>query len=449
MSDEKEDDEKQILRLLNFASNSSKQNDQCCDCGLFPLEPDNTFVATPLASFDFAAFVCNECAKVHMNLQQQDKNESESDEKKTSHSTTTAVHPLTRTPWSASEVSSIIDAGGNKKALKLLEHHIPKKVRAFRPVPDSLTQVRTQWIRAKYHQRLFTVPLAFSSSKAISFSAPPVVLPVRLVDYFVMIGPKEESKSNDDEKTLFEPVIESSFPKEEHRDCPMMSVMQLAPFCFPRGMRRSSKPPIIRHFVLTDIKMAKMYGTALIFQDERNMPRCILLLSHHPFLSQASSFLKTLYRISISTSPLPIERYVSNYVSEVPLPPRGFTRVQCSIGDVTLNLERPPVNRLPLVSLGLETLFSLLSTHHIEFVFASLLREKKIVLCSNSYGALTPSAEALLSLLYPFRWQGAYIPLLPPAMIGVVDAPVPFFVGLHRSYLEQIGLIPSLKKRVR
>ena len=261
-----------------------------------------------------------------------------------------------------------------------------------------------------------------------------------------MIGPKKDSKA-DDEKTLFEPVIESSFPKEEHRDCPMMSVMQLAPFCFPRGMRKSSKPPIIRHFVLTDIKMAKIYGTALIFHDERNMPRCILLLSHHPFLSQAASFLKTLYRISISTSPLPIERYVSNYVSEVPLPPRGWTRVQCSIGDVTLNLERPPVNRLPLVSLGLETLFSLLSTHHIEFVFASLLRRRKLFFAAT-HTVHSPSAEALLSLLYPFRWQGAYIPLLPPAMIGVVDAPVPFFVGLHRSYLEQIGLIPSLQKRV-
>ena len=385
-----------------------------------------------------------------MNLQQQDTNENENDEKThKSHSTTTAVHPLTRTPWSVSEVSSIIDAGGNTKALKLLEHHIPKKVRAYRPGPDALTQVRTQWIRAKYHQRLFTVPLAFSSAKAISFSAPPVVLPVRLVDYFVMIGPKSTVKSETSE--YLEPVIESRFPIEEHRDCPMMSVMQLVPFCFPKGMKRSSanKAPIIRHFVLTDIKMAKIYGTALIFHDERNLPRCILILSHHPFLSQSSSFLKTLYRISISTSPLPIERYVSNYVSEVPLPPRGFTRVQCSIGDVTLNLERPPVNRLPLVSLGLETLFSLLSTHHIEFVFASLLREKKIVLCSNSYGALTPSAEALLSLLYPFRWQGAYIPLLPPAMIGVVDAPVPFFVGVHRSYLEQIGLIPSLCKTTK
>ena len=99
-----------------------------------------------VASFDFAAFICNHCAEVHKNLQQQDTDES--DEKK-SHSTTTAVHPLTKTPWSASEVSSIVEAEENTKALKLLEHHIPKKVRAFRPVPDSLTQVRTQWIRAK------------------------------------------------------------------------------------------------------------------------------------------------------------------------------------------------------------------------------------------------------------------------------------------------------------
>ena len=54
MSDEKEDDEKQILRLLNFASDSSKQNDQCCDCGLFPLELEKTFVVTPRTYFFIA-----------------------------------------------------------------------------------------------------------------------------------------------------------------------------------------------------------------------------------------------------------------------------------------------------------------------------------------------------------------------------------------------------------
>ncbi|CAN0375417.1 unnamed protein product, partial [Discosporangium mesarthrocarpum] len=29
------------------------------------------------------------------------------------------------------------------------------------------------------------------------------------------------------------------------------------------------------------------------------------------------------YRISLSEAPLPIERYISNFVCEVPLPPQG------------------------------------------------------------------------------------------------------------------------------
>lgn len=32
---------------------------------------------------------------------------------------------------------------------------------------------------------------------------------------------------------------------------------------------------------------------------------------------------KKIYRIGLSEAPLPIERYISNFVCEVPLPPQG------------------------------------------------------------------------------------------------------------------------------
>ena len=49
---------------------------------------------------------------------------------------------------------------------------------------------------------------------------------------------------------------------------------------------------------------------------------------------------------------------------------------------------------------------------------------------------LTPCAEALHSLLFPFWWQGVYIPVLPQQCWDVMEAPVPFFVGLHGDYLD-------------
>jgi hypothetical protein len=51
---------------------------------------------------------------------------------------------------------------------------------------------------------------------------------------------------------------------------------------------------------------------------------------------------------------------------------------------------------------------------------------------------LTPCAEALHSLLFPFWWQGVYIPVLPQQCWDVMEAPVPFFVGLHGDYLDVI-----------
>jgi DENN (AEX-3) domain len=55
-------------------------------------------------------------------------------------------------------------------------------------------------------------------------------------------------------------------------------------------------------------------------------PKALLLLSHYPFYNVYSQFLQQLYRISLSEAPVPIERYISNFVCEVPLPPQGQVR---------------------------------------------------------------------------------------------------------------------------
>lgn len=67
-----------------------------------------------------------------------------------------------------------------------------------------------------------------------------------------------------------------------------------------------------------------------------------------------------IYRATLSQSPMPIERYIANFVSEIPLPPPGLIQVQLTLPDKTLIISRPPKNDFPLVDvrtcLSLQTL---------------------------------------------------------------------------------------------
>ncbi|ETL39276.1 hypothetical protein L916_09352 [Phytophthora nicotianae] len=50
-------------------------------------------------------------------------------------------------------------------------------------------------------------------------------------------------------------------------------------------------------------------------------------------------------------------------------------------------------------------------------------------------GLLTPICEALCALLFPFNWKHVFIPFLPVKLIEYLQAPVPYFIGLHTNSL--------------
>ena len=51
----------------------------------------------------------------------------------------------------------------------------------------------------------------------------------------------------------------------------------------------------------------------------------------------------------------------------------------------------------------------------------ALLLEKRIVMLSEDRNALSASVHAAAALLYPFRWQHIYLPLLSNALLPVDD----------------------------
>ena len=64
--------------------------------------------------------------------------------------------------------------------------------------------------------------------------------------------------------------------------------------------------------------------------------------------------------------------------------------------------------------------------YHVMFVIF------RMILC-NSLETLSQYIHGLLSLIYPFRWQHIFVPVLPEALINYLAA-VPFIIGI-KSYL--------------
>ncbi|CAN0321978.1 unnamed protein product, partial [Ectocarpus fasciculatus] len=46
----------------------------------------------------------------------------------------------------------------------------------------------------------------------------------------------------------------------------------------------------------------------------------------------------------------------------------------------------------------------------------------------------------LTLVLYPLSWSHVYIPVLPETLLGVLAAPMPFLIGVHRSFVEDTGM---------
>ena len=89
--------------------------------------------------------------------------------------------------------------------------------------------------------------------------------------------------------------------------------------------------------------------------------KAIVVVSHYPFFELFRHFLRKLYRVSLSESPLPLERFIANFVSEIPWPPRGQVEVKVALPEKVVMISRSPKNELPGLNFSLRPLFQVLS----------------------------------------------------------------------------------------
>ena len=174
-----------------------------------------------------------------------------------------------------------------------------------------------------------------------------------------------------------------------------------------------------------------------VLKKEFYLPKCLVLISAHPYLVAFREFLVQLHRMSkMGSMPLPIERYIVNFCAEIPAPPPGSFEVQTTILDSSIKFWSPPFNQpITWVSLPFSHLFECLDVENIITVWHCLALERQVLLTSTQLSLLTECCEIFLSLLFPMRWSHAYIPVLPHFLIPMLSAPMPYLCGIDKGSL--------------
>eukprot|EP00943_MAST-04B_sp_MAST-4B-sp1_P001472 g1472.t1 len=177
------------------------------------------------------------------------------------------------------------------------------------------------------------------------------------------------------------------------------------------------------------------------------VPKILNVVSRYCFYQGFQEFLTQLFRVSLSESKLPIEDYIVQFFNCVPVPKfssRGglqltYDGTRKSQAVATFQLDS--LNEYGVTDFDYQVLFKCLSIPNIFHAIALILLEQKIIFHSKHHCILTPLIHAILALIFPIKWTGIYIPLCSTSLIAVLDAPVPFLIGLGSTEVCNVNVL--------
>ena len=242
-------------------------------------------------------------------------------------------------------------------------------------------------------------------------------------------------------------------------------------FCMPMGATlecwpsTTSRPAAVKStFVLTLASREKVYGTAITFYEEydeelltedqkkmlnlkkwsRKSDRKILanksicLLSRWPFFEAFKSFLFYLHKRQLmGPYDVPLERFVSHFLFDVPFPSPERPRILVQLSDEDrIALFQPEELPLPRSGASFRHLLACLGPENCLMVLLLALTEQTILIHSFRPDVLTSVAEAVMQIIFPFYWQCPYIPLCPIGMSNYLAAPLPVVMGLDSRFFD-------------
>jgi len=170
-------------------------------------------------------------------------------------------------------------------------------------------------------------------------------------------------------------------------------------------------------------------------------PTALCILSRFPFHREFKQFLMLLYQMCISSSVIPLERYIGQLLFELPVPAQGSSGFVLNFaGQRKISFSLPPEAGFPVSSVNFETTFRCLGMKEFIQLFSLTLLEKKIILHSKHVAVLNEVASALRTLMFPLRWQNIYVPVCPDSLATLIAAPRSFIIGMHSDVFNAVPL---------
>lgn len=152
-------------------------------------------------------------------------------------------------------------------------------------------------------------------------------------------------------------------------------------------------------------------------------------------------FLRQIYSISLSTLACPIEYFIASVVGQIPVPIEGgrpfHVMLDAALIAPTSTAMAPIIFQLPNkqdfthMDLDFAAPLRSFSVENFLTVFTLMLREAKMIFICRSNTLLTETMETLKSLLFPLTWSSCFVSRLPDALLGMLEAPGGFMIGLH------------------
>ncbi|XP_056146709.1 DENN domain-containing protein 1A isoform X2 [Lampris incognitus] len=227
------------------------------------------------------------------------------------------------------------------------------------------------------------------------------------------------------------PEVQRQFP-EDYID---QETLQTVPkFCFPFIMDSLTVNQVGQNFtfVLTDIESKQRFGFCHLSSGAHS---CYCILSYLPWFEVFYKLLNVLadYTIKGQDSQWQ-ELLVSLHMLPIPDPGNPVHLSVHSYFTVPDTRELPsiPENR------NLTEYFVAVDVNNMLHLYASMLYERRILICCSKLSTLTACVHGSAAMLYPMYWQHVYIPVLPQHLIDYCCAPMPYLIGIHSSLMEKV-----------
>ncbi|XP_029371788.1 DENN domain-containing protein 1A isoform X2 [Echeneis naucrates] len=230
------------------------------------------------------------------------------------------------------------------------------------------------------------------------------------------------------------PEVRRQFP-EDYTD---QEALQTVPkFCFPFSMDSLTVNQVNQvgqnfTFVLTDIESKQRFGFCRLSSGAHT---CYCILSYLPWFEVFYKLLNILADYTIKSQESHWKELLVS-LHELPIPEPG---VPVHLG-VHSFFTVPDTRELPSIpeNRNLTEYFVAVDVNNMLHLYASMLYERRILICCSKLSTLTACVHGSAAMLYPMHWQHVYIPVLPQHLLDYCCAPMPYLIGVHSSLIEKV-----------